>query len=234
MRIVAAARAHAMFCRMTKPLRPRAGVVAGGGVLAVVVACSGSSHGGNSAADSGSPASGDAGFSADSGFTLDDAPSDGPDPAHVYPVCVTTPDGKYMQCGGFRSSSSPSGSVCLGGAFCGNVPFTLTYIVKSGFPVPLTATLWRCDSYTATTCVPPKNEGNGNLNSVQLRFGAPNGALGPSTTMLLQQVGSSIGATCPGANPADATHFRIEDSYGNQVYVPFFQGGCCPPNANCQ
>jgi len=176
--------------------------------------------------------SNDASFADDSGVVLDDAPSDGPDPAHVYPICVTTPDGGYMQCGGFRSSASPSGSVCLGGnTFCGTVPFTLTYVVKSGFPVPLTATLWRCDSFLETACVPPKNEGNGNLNSVQLSFGNPNGAVGPSTTMLLQQVGTSIGATCAGANAADATHFKIEDSYGNHVYVPFGQGGCCPPGA---
>ncbi len=195
----------------------------------MLVACSGSSGGGSSATDGGSPPSPDAGFADDSGVVLDDAPSDGPDPAHVYPVCVTTPDGGYMQCGGFRSSSSPSGSVCLGGnAFCGTVPFTLTYVVKSGFPVPLTASLWRCNSYNATTCVPPKNEGPGNPNSVKLSFGAPNGGVGPSTTMLLQQIGTSLGATCPNANAADATHFRIEDSYGNQVYVPFFQGGCCP------
>lgn len=212
------------------------GVAASGLVLAIACSSGGGRQGGSSSGGSnsgGGNMEGGASVTEDGGSAVDS--SSDVDTSHVYPVCVTTLDGQKMRCGGIVGQGSPFASTCLGSnQFCQTAPFSATFKIDSGFAVPLTASLWICTGASEASCVPATNESPGTPLAVQLTFGAPNGNVGPHTTLMLQQVGTSVGASCPNTTVAVATHFKVEDSYGNYVYISFNQSACCPPYPGCQ
>ncbi len=138
----------------------------------------------------------------------------------------------------FGWTNGPPISTCLGSPQCsgqvGGVaydsPFTITMSIISGFATPLTATLVNCPlgpQSQTSPCVAATNESGANAFTVHISFGQPNGNVGPSTTLILQQTGTSAltdaGGDCNHLSWANATDILVADTYGNKVYLPILQ-----------
>ena len=135
----------------------------------------------------------------------------------------------------FGWSNGPPILTCLGSPVCTGevegVPYTEPYYISmnivSGFPVGLTATVVNCpsgDESTTSPCVPAINETMASPFAVTATFG-PTGNAGPTTTLNLQQIGTSAlsGATCNSATWANGSFILVADAYGNKVYLPISQ-----------
>lgn len=173
----------------------------------------------------------------------------------VHDICATVlstngsgddgnPIGDVDCAGGW--SNGPPISTCLATPRCAGTnargaafdsPYVITMSIVSGFATPLTATLVNCplgnQNQQRSPCVAATNESAAAPFAVKLTFGQPNGNAGPSTTLVLQQTGTSAlsGAECNHTTWADATDILVADSYGNKVYLPIgstLDGSGCP------
>jgi hypothetical protein len=161
-------------------------------------------------------------------------------------LCGTVLSGRYAgnegcgENGSFRYSSTARSEVCLG-AGC-PLPFTAQVRIdtRPNYRGSLTARVVNCrrapvaGQNNDVNCPAPTTNDVGHQGMIEVRFDAPNGAVGPQTSITIQQLTASYGLPCVNSNLpspySDANHVLVQDEAGNRLYLPVSVGfSCIPP-----
>lgn len=123
-------------------------------------------------------------------------------------------------------------TVCLGTKDCPRIEASVSLRTADSYKGPLTGTLLNCDGNPGREqtpqCRAPTSNDVGHLGMIAFRFNAPNGAVGPSTSVTFQVLTSTDGVglnRCsrlgdpPNSVFSDANTLRISDESGNNLYI---------------
>lgn len=179
-------------------------------------------------------------------------PSPAPAPAPAPPpvaandkLCGTVLSGQYAgqegcaEAGSFHYSSTARSVMCLG-AGC-PLPFTSQVRIdtRPNYLGPLTVRVVNCRRAPVagldndTNCPAPSTNDVNHRGMIGASFDAPNGAVGPQTSITIQQFTASFGMPCINASLpspySDANHVLVQDAAGNRLYLPVTVGQSCIP-----